>query len=123
MTKLRIFIACADERLRLALLLFLEQEPGIFVVGIIDRLPGLLIHLEAAQPDVLLMQWDIPIQSLEDLFADIHNMECPPKVILLSNKPEEREKILSAGADHFIAKDAPPDELLPILSSICFPGV
>ncbi len=46
MTKMRIFIACADERLRIAMLLLLENEPGIFVVGITDRLKGLLVQLK-----------------------------------------------------------------------------
>jgi hypothetical protein len=42
MTKLRIFIAFADEKLRIAMLLLLDHEPGMVVVGIPDRLPGLV---------------------------------------------------------------------------------
>ena len=121
MTKIRIFIACADERLRIAMLLLLEQEPGIFVVGITDRLPGLLVHLEASQPDVLLLEWELSFKSMAKLLSDIHNLEYPPKIVLLSSRPEEKEKITAAGADHFISKDAPPDELLPFLTNISYP--
>ena len=32
--------------------------------------------------------------------------------------PEERQKVLDAGADYVILKNAPPDELLPILNKI-----
>ena len=118
MKKLRIFVAFADERLRIAMLLLLDQEPCMFVVGITDRLSGLLIQLEASQPDVLLLEWELPFQSMAELLTNIHNLGCPPKIIILSSKPEEKERIIAAGADHFIVKDAPPDELIPILNNI-----
>ncbi len=121
MTKMRIFIACADERLRIAMLLLLENEPGIFVVGITDRLQGLLLQLEASQPDVLLLEWELPFKSMAKLLTDVHKLEAPPKIVLLSSCPEEKEKITAAGADHFIAKDAPPDELLPFLTKVSYP--
>ena len=94
----------------------------MFVVGITDRLSGLLIHLAAAQPDVLLLEWELSFDSMAKLLTDIHDLECPPKIVLLSNQPGEKEKITAAGADYFIAKDAPPDELLPILTNICYPA-
>jgi DNA-binding NarL/FixJ family response regulator len=121
MTKLRIFVACADERLRIALLLFLEYEPGIIVVGITDRLPSLLPQLAASQPDVLILEWEIPFQAMADLLTEIHNLESSPMIIFSSNKPDEEEKYLAAGVDHFIAKNNPPDELLPILHKTCTP--
>lgn len=122
MTKSRIFVACADERLRIALLLFLDYEPGMFVVGITDRLSSLLPQLVASQPDVLLLEWEMPFQSMADLLTDIHHLECPPKIIILSNRPEEEEKIIAAGADYYIAKNAPPDNLLPILKKSPVPS-
>ena len=116
MIKTRIFVACADERLRIALLLLLDQEPSIVVVGITDRLAGLITQLEATQPDIVLLEWKIPFQSIADLLTDIHNLKSPPKVIYLSSKPEEEEKIITTGADYFIAKNAPPDQLMLILN-------
>ncbi len=116
MNKTRIFVACADERLRIALVLLLDQEPGIVVVGITDRLTGLLTQLAATQPDIVLLEWKIPFQSLVDLLTEIHNLGNPPKVIYLSSKPEEEAKIIAAGADYFIAKNAPPDQLVLILN-------
>jgi DNA-binding NarL/FixJ family response regulator len=115
MIKLRIFVACSDERLRIAMLLLLDQEPGMGVVGITDRLPGLLLHLEASQPDVLLFEWELSAQSLKDLMADIHKLGKSPKIIFLSSRPEEEENIIAAGADYFICENTPPDKLLKIL--------
>ena len=117
MKKLRIFLACADERLRIALFLLLDDEPGMVVVGITDRLPGLLPQLEASQTDVVLLDWDLPFQSMADLLKDIKNLESPPEVIYLSNRLEDKTMMLAAGADHFITKNSPPDELLPALKT------
>jgi DNA-binding NarL/FixJ family response regulator len=116
MIKKRIFIACEDERLRIALILFLEHQPNMVVVGITDRLQGLVSQLEAAQPNALLVEWELPLESTADLIRDIHNLGHPPEIIFLSNNQDEKEKMISVGADHFILKDAPPDGLLAILS-------
>jgi DNA-binding NarL/FixJ family response regulator len=117
MIKKRIFIACMDERLRIAMLLLLEHQPNMVVVGITDRLQGLVSQLDAAQPDALLLEWELPLQKTADLINDIQNLEFPPEIIFLSNKQDEKENMISAGADHFILKDAPPDALLPILNN------
>jgi DNA-binding response OmpR family regulator len=116
MAKKRIFVACKDERLRIALLLLLDHESGMGVIGITDQLPNLLSQLWATEPDALLLEWELPLKEIEHLLTDIHNLPHTPMIILLSSKLEEEEKILAAGADYFIPKDAPPDELIPILN-------
>jgi DNA-binding NarL/FixJ family response regulator len=115
---LRIFVACADLRLRTALYLFLGQERGMDVVGMSDRLPGLFSQLEGSQPDVLLLDWELSAQPMVDLLTNFHKLESRPEAIILSARPDKKERIMAAGADHFIPKDAPPDELLPILNRI-----
>jgi DNA-binding NarL/FixJ family response regulator len=117
MTKKRIFIACSDERLRIALLLLLDHQRGMAVIGITDRLPNLLSQLCATQPDVLLLEWELPINEIKDLISDINNLPHRTMIIVLSSKPEEKGKIIAAGADYFIPMDAPPDDLLPIINN------
>ena len=118
--KTRIFIACADERLRLGMFLLLDSEPDMAVVGIADRLTGLLAQLEATQANVLLLDWDMPRSALRNILADVHALRYPPKIIVFASKPEEEGKLIQAGADHSILKNAPPDELFPILRSISY---
>jgi DNA-binding NarL/FixJ family response regulator len=115
MTKLRVFIGVADEKLRVAMLLLLGSEHGLVIVGITDRLQGVVPQVHATQPDVLLLDWELSNQALANLIIDIHNLGCPLKIIFLSNKPDHEEEALEAGADYFIAKNAPPDKLLLIL--------
>lgn len=118
MRSLRIFIACADERLRLALLMLLDQEAGLVVAGIADRLTGLIAQLEGAQPNVLLLDWDLMVEPMENLFHDINNLEHHTDVIVLSSEPSMEKSVLAAGAIFFICRDAPPDRLLPMLEDI-----
>lgn len=122
MTKKRIFVACYDERLRIAMILFLDHEPGMAVVGITDRLPNLLSQLWATKPDVLLLEWELPFKEIEKLLSDIHNLTHRPLIIFLSSRPDEEEEMIAAGADYFIPKDAPPDKLLPILYHSLIPS-
>ena len=118
MGSLRIFIACPDEKLRLALLMFVDHEPGMVAVGLADRLTSLLAQLEGSEPDVLLLDWTLPDQSMADLIRDLYKLERRPKIIVFSNRPKDKEMLMAAGADYFICKDSPPDELLPILNDI-----
>ena len=118
MRSLRLFLAFTDERLRFALLMLLDQEPGMVVAGVADRLTGLMAQLEGAQPDVLLLDWDLVVEPMDNLFNDIHKLEFQPEVIVLSADPQIKESVLAAGAIFFICRDAPPDALLPVLNDI-----
>ena len=76
MNKKRIFIACADERLRIALLIFLEDEPHLKVVGFTDRLESLLPQIKASQAEVLLLEWPMTQEALTALVSNIHDLSC-----------------------------------------------
>lgn len=97
------------------MLLLLGSEHGVVIVGITDRLPGLVPQVDATQPDVLLLDWELSSQSLAKLIADIRNLGHPLRIVYLSSKPENEKEVLGAGADYFIVKNAPPDKLLLIL--------
>jgi DNA-binding NarL/FixJ family response regulator len=115
---MRIFIASADKTFRLALLLLLESEPGMVVIGIADRPKGLVTMVGTSQSEVLLLDDGFDGQSMAQLVSDLHHLECRPQIIVLSAKPQTKAATLAAGADGFISKNVPPDELLPLLRSI-----
>lgn len=115
---MRIFIASADEKLRSALLLFLENETGMIVVGLSDRLSGLLTQLAGSQPDALILDGDLSSQPVKDLLLGLSNLEQRPRTIILTSEPEAAEMTKGTSVDFFISKNAPPDELLPILNQI-----
>lgn len=98
--------------------MFLDGAPRVTVVGISDRLKGLFSQLEGSEPDVLLLDLTPPLQTIVELLGNLCDLEHRPKTIVFSTRAEDGEAIIAAGADYFISKDAPPDELIPILNDL-----
>ena len=113
---MRIFVASSDRSLRLALLLLLESEPGMAVIGMFDQAEGLLTIAKASNSEVYLLDDRLADPStIVDLIGSVHGLENSPKVIVLSPDPQIEPIVLAAGADAFVNKSSPPDGLLPIL--------
>ncbi|MFN2197368.1 MAG: response regulator [Anaerolineales bacterium] len=118
---MRIFLACADERLRIALVLLFDSKPGMDVVGMTDRLERLAAQIEASQAEALVLEWDLPSSILAERINEIRQLDSSPVIIYLSSEPETAEAMLAAGVDYFIVKNAPPDELITILDDLQTP--
>ena len=115
---MRLFIADADKQLRVALQILLHQEPGMQVTGVATEVKGLLAQVEASQPDVLLLDWYLPGMPVTDLLADLQALDMPPKIVVLSVRPEVKSTALAAGADAFAEKNGSPGELLTYLHTM-----
>jgi two-component system, NarL family, invasion response regulator UvrY len=111
----RIFIASGDRSFRLALLLLLESEPGLVVTGMIDRREDLLTVVQASHPEAVVLDDELATATTTQLVINLRDLDFQPKVIVLSSNPETAAAARAAGADGFISKTAPPDELLPVL--------
>ena len=118
---MRIFLACADERLRIALVLLFDSKPGMDVVGMTDRLERLAAQIEASQAEALVLEWNLPSSILAERINEIRQLDSSPVIIYLSSEPETAEAMLAAGVDYFIVKNAPPDELITILDDLQTP--
>ena len=112
---MRIYIASADKASRLSLLMLVESEPGLVVVGMSDRAESLLTVVRALHPEVLVLDYELAKQAVADLVSDLQHLEHPPKIIVLSVDPQAKATALAAGADAFISKNVPPDNLLSML--------
>jgi hypothetical protein len=88
---MRIFIAIPDEKLRLALLLFLENETGMIVVGLSDRLHGLINQLIGSQPDTLILDGELASQGVKDLLVNLATLKHKPRTIILTSEPGAAE--------------------------------
>ena len=109
---MRVLLADDQTKVRSALRLLLEQEPGLSVVGEAAEAEDLLAQAEATQPDLVLLDWELPGLRTDDQLSVLRAL-CPQlKVIALSGQPEARRAALSAGADAFVSKGEPPERLL-----------
>lgn len=114
---MHIFLAETDQHLRLAIQMLLNQEAGMEVVGVAVQAEGLLVQVEASKAEALMIDWQLRGASMPDLLFALRGLPNPPKIIVLSVDPGMKDAALAAGADVFISKNAPPDELLEIIQS------
>lgn len=97
------------------LCIFLTEQPGIDVVGEIDNARYLLHHVELVQPDIVLLDWDLPDLLAVDLLAALCTRAAQVKVIALSSRIEAREEALTAGVASFVSKGETAERLLAAL--------
>jgi DNA-binding NarL/FixJ family response regulator len=130
---MRILVADDQPKVRSALRLLLEQEPGLSVVGEAAETESLLAQAEATCPDLVLLDWELPSLQATDPSTPPTGSEagsghrllsalralCPHLlVIALSGRPEARQAALAAGADAFVSKGDPPERLLTTLRAV-----
>jgi DNA-binding NarL/FixJ family response regulator len=103
---------------RFALCALLHQEPGLEIVGEAAHAEDLLAQVEDTGPDIILLDWALNGRDTDRLLAELWKL-CPMAyVIVLSGRPEERLAALAAGADLFVSKIDPPDQLLAAIRSV-----
>ena len=116
---MRVLVADDQAALRSAVRLLLEQESDVKIVAEVVDAPALLAGVMALQPDLILLDWELPGLNggttprsvLNALFAS-----CPTlQVVVFSGRPEAGRNALAAGANLFVSKAAPPEQLLAAL--------
>lgn len=113
---MRVILADDQPKVRFALCVLLSSMPDIFVVGEVSDAEELARQIDATNPDMVILDWQLPglgeIGSIAMLRKDRPDLF----VIVLSGRPEWGRAALEAGADDFVSKIEPPDRLLAIVS-------
>lgn len=113
---LRVLVADDQSSVRSALRLWLEQAPGVMVVGEAVDTAGLLLKLEEQAVNVLLLDWELPGLPTTPRFLQLLRGQRPfLHIIAMSSRPTARQSALEAGADAFLNKGAPPETVLTVL--------
>ncbi len=115
---MRILIAEDVPTVQNGLCILLEQQRGFEVVGVASDARELLKLTEKSCPDIVLIGWELPGLRMAS-FLPVMRRICPNlAIIVLSGRPEARRAALLAGADVFISKISPPEQLLASILSI-----
>jgi DNA-binding NarL/FixJ family response regulator len=112
---MRVLVADSDPRVRAALNMFFEFEPEFAIVGESADTSSLLARAKSTQPDLVLIDWELPGNSIANLIEWLKEAEKPSKVIVLSRRPESEQAALAVGADAFVSKTHAANSLLEIL--------
>jgi DNA-binding NarL/FixJ family response regulator len=112
---MRVLLADDHPRVRRALRMFIEEEPGLTIIGEVSDAETLLSQALALQPDLILLEWELQGWPAHKLLSALRALELPTQVIVLSRRPESEPGALAAGADGFVGKADGPEQLLAVL--------
>lgn len=119
---MRILLADDQRDVRSGLKILLEQQAHMDIVGEAAGTAELLDRAKALQPDLVLLDWELPGQGEKKIIPQLR--ECCPKlkIVALSARPEAGKAAMSSGADGFVSKSDQPDRLLEIINEFVARG-
>ncbi|MEU2086462.1 response regulator transcription factor [Streptomyces albus] len=113
MRVIRLLLAEDQVMVREALAALLGLEPDIEVAAQVGRGDEVLDAVSAHQPDVALLDIEMPGQTGLDALEGLREAHPSLKVVILTTfgRPGYLRRAMEAGADAFLVKDAPAAEL------------
>jgi DNA-binding NarL/FixJ family response regulator len=115
---MKILLASEDPALRLSLEISLSEEPSVILAGTASEGDGLTALIRSSQPDLVVVDWDLPGHSPSKIIARSHRRSAHVSFIALGTSPADKEAALAAGADAFVVKGDPPGRLLSAFRSV-----
>ena len=88
------------------------------VVGEAVDSKDLWAQLPETQPDLLLLDWELPGSSPDEILFTLRMCYPHLAIIALSGRLEAQEAALDAGVDAFISKAHPVEHFLMVLQTI-----
>lgn len=123
---MKIMLADDLDILRSALRYWLEQNSSFQIVAEVGEAKALLPQVLAHQPDILLLDWELRglqhDQQDRLLVRALHAALPHLRIIAMSAQPEAQTQALAAGADAFVSKAEPPENLMQRLRWFVRPG-
>lgn len=115
---MEILLAEEHTKVRYALRVLLQRKLGWRVIGEAGTAQELLRQVEHLQPHLLILDWSLPGLAEEGSVAALRaNGRQDLIIIALSGRPEMREPSLAAGANAFVSKIDPPENLLAAIEA------
>jgi DNA-binding NarL/FixJ family response regulator len=113
-------VLLADEHapVRWALRTFLREQLGWTVVGEVADSQTLLGEAPALRPDLIILAWELPGRPAEEILEAVHRQWASCRVVVVGQHPECRRAALQAGADAFVCKTEPPEQVLAIIAEL-----
>lgn len=112
---MRLLLADDQIKVRSALRLLLEQEPDLQVVGEAADATELLLAVPEKEPDVVLLDWELPGLPAAQLVRLLLYERPFLKIIAMSSRPEVERLALNAGVPAFLSKSESPEFVLLII--------
>ncbi len=109
---IHIVIADDNPRALRGLCAILATQPGITIVGKASQGEEALTLVEAQHPQVALLDVCMPVMNGLQATRTIKNRWPQIRVILISMSADPQNNALESGADAFLVKGCPPQDLI-----------
>lgn len=116
--KTQILIVDDSASFRKGIRALLDIQPDMQVIGEASNGARALEWIEELQPNLILLDAQMPGMTGVDATRQIKKCWPQIKVILMTMFPDYRSKSIKAGVDAFVTKGIPPDQLLAIIRGI-----
>ena len=115
---MRVLVADDQIKVRSALRVLLGRHLNWEVVGEIGEAERLFVQICDTQPDVVLLDWELPGLTYDGAFSDFRRQFPGTKIVALSGRPEARRAALELGVEAFVSKMDSPERLLDTLAAV-----
>ncbi len=117
---LKIIIADDHQVIREGIKRIINSEIDLKVVVEVETGEALLNKISSDKFDVVILDVGLPGRSGLEILGDLRIFEPTLPVLIFSMQPEERIAIraIKAGANAFLSKEAPAEELLKVIRTI-----
>ncbi len=109
---MRILLANQYPETRLALALLLGREPGATIVGSAGNAAGLLALARTAQPDIVILDSNLPGDPVEETLGKLRSFNRSIKILLINAGSNPAKPSRTPRVDAVIDHSDPPDVLL-----------
>lgn len=119
MEPIRILIVDDHLMVRQGLRAFLHLNQAIEVVGEAENGKAAVEQVKALQPDVVLMDLEMPVMNGVEATQALQDLPNPPKVMVLTSFIDDNKVFpaLEAGALGYMLKDVSPDDLVEAIQA------
>jgi YesN/AraC family two-component response regulator len=116
--KIRILIVDDSLSFRMGMRALLEIQPDMQEIGMAPNGHKAMELVEELQPDLVLLDAQMPDMTGIEVTQKIKNRWPKVKVILMTMYSDFRLKAIEAGADSFLTKGIPPEHVLSLIRGI-----
>jgi DNA-binding NarL/FixJ family response regulator len=116
--KIRILVVDDSLSFRMGMRALLEIQPDMQEAGMAPDGHKALELVEQLQPDVVLLDAQMPDLTGIEVTRKIKSRWPDVKVVLMTMYPDYRTKSIEAGADAFLTKGLPPEHVLSLIRGI-----
>ena len=101
--KLGLLLAIYTRELKTAFFLALSGEPEVQIVATATNTAELLTYSRTLQPDVTVLEWELPGGPMVDVFPTLAQTDSSAKIFIIS-KPSSHQQIqdIAATTDTFV---------------------